>query len=71
MRTQGSLVVEDSDGPAAIAGVEAGDVLLAVNGAMVKTLGEFSAAVEPSGETVALLIQRGEAQIYVPVRIES
>ena len=71
LRTQGSLVVEDSDGPAAIAGVEAGDVLLAVNGAMVKTLGEFSAAVERSGETVALLIQRGEAQIYVPVRIES
>ena len=39
--TTGRLVVEDADGPAAIAGVERGDVILAVNGAQVASMGEF------------------------------
>jgi serine protease Do len=69
--TAGRLVVEDAVGPAAIAGVERGDVILAVNGVPVDSLGEFRKAVDASGATVALLIQRGDAQIYVPVRIDS
>jgi serine protease Do len=69
--TAGRLVVEDAVGPAAIAGVERGDVILAVNGVPVDSLGEFRTAVDASGATVALLIQRGDAQIYVPVRIDS
>jgi serine protease Do len=71
LRTAGRLVVEDVDGPAAIAGVERGDVILAVNGVQVGTLGEFRKAVNASGSTVALLIQRDSAQIFVPVRIDS
>ncbi|MGH8250622.1 MAG: Do family serine endopeptidase [Steroidobacteraceae bacterium] len=71
LQTDGRLVVEASDGPAAIAGVEPGDVLLAVNGAAVASVGEFRKAVDASGASVALLIQRGGAQIYVPVRIDS
>ncbi len=69
--TAGRLVVEDVDGAAAIAGVERGDVILAVNGKSVDSLGEFSSAVDASGETVALLIQRDRAQIFIPVRAES
>jgi serine protease Do len=61
--------VEASDGPAAEAGVEAGDVLLAVNGVPVESVGEFRSAVNAAGNTVALLVQRGDAQIYVPVRV--
>ncbi len=57
----GRLVVEDADGPAAIAGVERGDVILAVNGAPVASIGEFRTAVDASGATVALLIQRDDA----------
>ncbi len=71
LQTLGRLVVEIADGPAAIAGVEAGDVLLAVNGAQIGTIAEYRAAVDKSGETVALLIQRGNAQIFVPVRTDS
>ncbi len=69
--TTGRLVVEHADGPAAVAGVERGDVILAVNGARVNSIGEFRTAVDASGATVALLIQRDDAQIFVPVRIES
>jgi serine protease Do len=71
LRTAGRIVVEDADGPAAIAGVERGDVIIAVNGAPVGSVGEFRTAVNASGATVALLIQRDGAQIFVPVRIDS
>ena len=71
LHTAGRLVVEGADGPAAIAGVERGDVILAVNGATVDSIGAFRTAVNASGATVALLIQRDDAQIFVPVRIDS
>jgi serine protease Do len=69
--TAGRLVVVDSDGPAAIAGVERGDVVLAVNGRPIGSIAEFRTAVDASGASVALLIQRDDTQIFVPVRIDS
>ncbi|HET8690734.1 MAG TPA: DegQ family serine endoprotease [Steroidobacteraceae bacterium] len=71
LRTSGRIVVEDADGPAALAGVERGDVIIMVNGAPVGSVAEFRKAVNAAGSTVALLIQRGDAQIFVPVRIDS
>jgi serine protease Do len=71
LRTSGRIVVEDADGPAAIAGVERGDVIIMVNGAAVGNVAEFRKAVDAAGATIALLIQRGDAQIFVPVRIDS
>jgi serine protease Do len=71
MRTRGRLLVEEAGGAAAEAGVQPGDVVIAVNGAPVATPAEFRVAVERAGATVALLIQRGEAQIFVPVRADS
>ena len=69
--TDGRLVVEDADGPAAIAGVERGDVILAVNNRPVTSVGEFRTAVNASSGTVALLIQRDGAEIFIPVRTGS
>jgi len=71
LQTGGRLVVEDVDGPAAIAGVEPGDVILAVNGTQVASIVEFRTAVNAAGKTVALLIQRDDAEIFVPVRVDS
>jgi serine protease Do len=71
LNTAGRLVVEDAQGPAALAGVERGDVILAVNGRQVGTPGEFRTAVDAAGATVALLIQRADAQIFVPIRVDS
>ena len=67
-KTDGTLVVEDATGPAAAAGVQPGDIILGVNGTPVKSIDDLKAAAKKSGKTVALLIQRGEAQIFVPVR---
>ena len=67
--TQGNLVVEEATGPAASAGVQAGDIILGVNGKRVKTVKELQDAARTSGKNVALLIQREDAQIFVPLRI--
>jgi serine protease Do len=63
------LVVESASGAAARAGVEAGDVLLAVNGTPVKSVEQARSAISKSEKSVALLIQRGDDKIFVPVRI--
>jgi serine protease Do len=68
--TDGDLLVEDVDGPAAAAGVQPGDVILGVNGARVKSMDELrSASKKRAGKVVALLIERDNAQIFVPLRV--
>ncbi len=70
VETQGNLLVEDVDGPAAAAGVRPGDIILGVNGSPVKSIDDLkSAAKKRGGKVVALLIQRDTAQIFVPVRV--
>ncbi|MCY1368550.1 PDZ domain protein [compost metagenome] len=56
-------------GPSAMAGVKAGDVLLAINGTPAKSLEQVRQAVAKADKSVALLIQRGEDKIFVPVRL--
>jgi len=63
------LLVEDVSGAAARAGVEPGDVVLAVNGTPAKSVDQVRAILSKSDKSVALLIQRGEDKIFVPVRI--
>src|ERR1700683_1958149 len=69
LHTRGRLVVEDVSGPALAAGLQAGDVVLGVNGAGVTTVAELKREVARAGHSVALLIQREDAQIYVPIDI--
>jgi serine protease Do len=70
VETEGELVVENADGPAAAAGVQRGDIILGVNGKAVKSVEELkTAARKTKGKIVALLIERDSAQIFVPVRV--
>lgn len=66
---EGGLLIEDVVGAAARAGIEAGDVLLAVDGTPVSSLEQVRAVVAKSGKSVALLIHRDGERIFVPVRI--
>jgi serine protease Do len=68
-QTEGSLIVERAGGPAAAAGVQAGDVILGVNGKTVHSLAELDQATKSAGKTFALRIQRQDAQIYVPLEL--
>jgi serine protease Do len=63
------LVVEDVTGASERAGVESGDVVLAVNGQPVTSIDQMRTLVAKSDKTVALLIQRGSDKIFVPVRV--
>ena len=67
--TSGSLLVEEVAGPAEDAQVEPGDIVLGVNGKRVNTVKELQDAAKSSGKTVALLIQRQDAQIFIPLRL--
>jgi serine protease Do len=61
------LLVQQASGPAALAGVQAGDVLLSINGVAVKNIDQVRSAVAKSQKSVALLILRGDSRIFVPV----
>ncbi|SAK38916.1 serine protease [Caballeronia hypogeia] len=61
------LLVQQSDGAAANAGIQAGDVILAVNGQPVTSVQQLKSMVQHAGDSIALLIQRDDAQIFVPV----
>ncbi|CAN7263332.1 Do family serine endopeptidase [Massilia sp. LjRoot122] len=63
------LVIEDAQGAAAMAGVEPGDVLVSVNGRAVNSLDQVRNLVAKANKSVALLIQRGNDRIFIPVRI--
>jgi serine protease Do len=63
------LVIEDAGGAAQAAGVQPGDLLLAVNGKPVSSVAQVREVVGKSSKSVALLIQRGDEKIFLPVRI--
>ncbi len=64
------LLVEDVTGPAANAGIKPGDIVLQVNGKDVRAAEDVRSALEKTGNSVALLIQRGDGRIFVPVRVK-
>jgi serine protease Do len=66
---QGGLVVEEVSGPAASAEVEQNDIILGVNGKRVHSVQELQDAARAAGKNVALLIQRENAQIFIPLRL--
>jgi serine protease Do len=65
----GGLVVENANGPAALAGIQPGDVIVSVGATKVTTIEGLRQQVEKAGKHVALLIERNGQKIFVPVRI--
>jgi len=68
VETEGRVVVEGVSGAAATAGVRPGDIILGVNGKPVDSVKDLRDAVKNGKSTVALLVQRGGAQVFIPVR---
>lgn len=70
LELRGGVLVEGVDGPGARAGLQRGDVIIAVNNQGVTTVGELRSLLESAGSRFALLIQRRGARIFVPMRID-
>ncbi|MFM7625901.1 MAG: PDZ domain-containing protein [Gammaproteobacteria bacterium] len=64
----GALIVERARGAAADAGIRRGDLILGVNGKRIKSAKEYRDTVAQGGKVVALLVQRDEQQVFIPVR---
>ncbi len=65
------LLVADAQGLAAQAGIRRGDVVLGLNNAEVQSLEQFNKQLGAvaAEKTIALLIQRGENTLYVPIKL--
>jgi serine protease Do len=63
------LLVEAVQGSAAEAGIQTGDVLLAVDGTPVRTVPQLRQLVDAHSKQVALLVQRGHSRLYIPVQL--
>jgi len=63
------LLIERVGGPSQLAGVQPGDVLLALNGKPVQDVEQVRAALKSNPKQVALLVSRDGQQIFVPVRL--
>ena len=65
------LLVEETTGDAARAGIRTGDIILAVNNTTMRTVEEFRKIITavPKGKSAAILIRRGEGSLYVPLKI--
>jgi serine protease Do len=61
------LVVETVGGAAERAGIEVGDLLLAINGKPVQSVEQIKGVLATKPKSVALLVQRDGDQIFVPV----
>jgi serine protease Do len=63
------VVVEQVTGAAEKAGVRPGDVIVRVNRTPIDTPEQLKSAIGKAGKHVALLVQRDDAKIYIPVTI--
>jgi serine protease Do len=67
--TDYGLVVQQAAGPAARAGIAPGDILLSINGRKVESIDSVKQVLAEKPKRVAVLIQRDEQRIFVPVTL--
>ncbi len=67
----GGVFVEDAQGAATKAGIRQGDVILSVGSQEVKSVEQFNQILGQyeKGKTVALLIRRGDSQIFITLKL--
>jgi serine protease Do len=63
------LLVERASGPAAEAGIQPGDVVLSADGTAVESVDQLRNVLRNHKDAIALLIQRGDQRIFVPVQL--
>ena len=69
MGGEDGLLVEGVNGAAAEAGIRPGDIVLAANGQRLRAVAELQSAVSKAKKGLALLVQRGETRLFVPIEL--
>jgi serine protease Do len=69
LQSEGGLLVQQAKGPAAKAGLRAGDVIVAVNGQPTRTVDELRKQVGDAKGKLAVLIEREGQRVFVPVEL--
>jgi serine protease Do len=64
---KGGVLVEQSGGAAARAGIRPGDIIIAVNGQPIADIEQLRGIIAKSGKKAAILVERGDSRIFVPV----
>src|SRR6185369_13949900 len=64
----GGLLVERVSGAAERAGVRPGDIILSANSAPMKSASQLRELATHAPKSIALLVQRGDARVFVPIR---
>lgn len=63
------LLVEQSTGPAADAGIQPGDIILSADGTALNNASQLRRIVRNHKNAIALLVQHGDQRIFVPVQL--
>ncbi len=64
------VMVDSAQGEAARAGIQQGDIILAVSNTPVKSVAQFSQLLaQAKGKSLALLVKRGTDTVFVPLRL--
>ena len=66
----GGLVVEAVGGKAVRAELRVGDVILTLNNQPLLSVAQFQQLLDKAGKRAALLIQRGEHRLFVPLKLD-
>ena len=69
VNVEGGVLVENAAGPAVKAGIQPGDVLLSFNGTPIKSAEQLGELVAKAPKKIALLVQRGDMRLFVPVEL--
>jgi serine protease Do len=71
LEKRGVLVREVEAGPARSAGIRPGDIMLMINNQDVTSAEQFAKLIKslPAGKSVPVLIQRGDAPVFLPLKI--
>ena len=67
VEVSGGLLVQDVAAAAADAGIRPGDIVLSANGKPVDSVKQLRDATAKADRNIALLIQRGDSRIFVPL----
>lgn len=72
LKISSGLLVDEASGPAARAGIQTGDVIVAINNQAVNTPEELAKLVnDTTRKSAAMLIKRGQDAHYVSLRLEN